>query len=361
MIEVAWPPLALNDTGWIERLNDLAAEAEQLVGRTVGLQRTAELGLQMVGLLWPGFSPETVAASCRASALLGVPILMSTAPADQVAEIAERLDSLYAAAQADPAAGLVELAPPLLQRVAPPGPRTGKKLRKAEPEDHPAEPEPITHAALVDHPVELPELPEWEPEDHPPELAESPEPEPAPAPSEDPDELPAAWRDCATPEPAPEPPAPPTPAADTTGWLLASETAELLGISPATLSRWRQENRLGDQGVAWVHVGRNYVFEPGRVEAVMDQLVSSKQAKTERVRFRISDQRPDGWMTPNQVGAAAGWPGTRVRELLRHGRIPAELVLCLGERSRWINPVVVEMLRSGDIPAVHCAQSLIAS
>ena len=74
VIEVAWPPLALGEKGWLQRLDDLAAEAEQLVGKPVTLQRTAELGLQLVGLIWPALSPETIAASCRASALLGVPV-----------------------------------------------------------------------------------------------------------------------------------------------------------------------------------------------------------------------------------------------------------------------------------------------
>ena len=38
MIEVIWPPLALGEAGWVRRLEDLATDAERLVGRTVGLQ-----------------------------------------------------------------------------------------------------------------------------------------------------------------------------------------------------------------------------------------------------------------------------------------------------------------------------------
>ena len=318
VIEVPWPPLALNDTGWIERLNDLAAEAEQLVGKPVTLQRTAELGMQMAGLLWPGFSPETVAASCRASALLGVPVVMSAAPADQVQEVAERLDAIYAAAQADPSAGLVELPPPMLQEVKAPVLKRGRK--RLEPEDHPVDPEPITQAVETDHPVELPEPPEWEPEDHPAELAESPDPEPAPAPSEDPDDLPAAWRDCATPapaparplrplaeriaprpaEPAPEPepepvalplaaPAPrrrPAPAPARPGWFSAAEVGELLEVEPCTVARWRKEGRLGNEGTSWQQCGRGFYFCPDAVEDIdrtripsgLDQLVAEVQA-----------------------------------------------------------------------------------
>mgnify|MGYP003654840704 CR=1 FL=1 len=334
-ISVSWPPLALGTAGWIERLNDLATEAERLVGRTVGLQQTAELALQLVGLLWPGFSPETVAASCRASALLGVPVLMSTAPADQVQEVAERLDSLYAAAQVDPSAGLVEVAPPLLQRVARPGPRTGKKLRKTEPEDHQAEPEPITQAALVDHPIEPQPLPEWEPEDHPIELAELPDPVMADHPVEPPAPEPA---------PAPEPSKPPAPAAEVPAdWLLAADVAELLGISQVTVSRWRLDGRLGAEGQAWLPSGRSYAFEPGLVELVMDHLAAKKQASSERThrRIRITDQRPDGWLTCDEFARAAGCSGSKARELVRYGEIPPEMVFRIGRRSQWINPEAV--------------------
>ncbi|MCP9913740.1 helix-turn-helix domain-containing protein [Cyanobium sp. BA20m-14] len=360
VIEVPWPPLALNEQGWRQRLDDLATEAEQLVGKPVTLQQTAELGLAMVGLIWPALSPETIAASCRASALLGVPVLMSTAPGDQCAEIAERLDSIYAQAQADPAAALVELPAPLLQRVVAERKPVGRPKRVKT--DHQAEPEPITQAVETDHPIELPEPPEWEPEDHPIELAKSPDPvmadhptkpEPAPAPSEDPDELPAAWRDCATPEPAPEPPAPPTPAAEVPAeWLLAADVAELLGISQVTVSRWRLDGRLGAEGQAWLQSGRSFAFEPNQIELVMDQLAAKKQASSERTpRARVGDQRPDGWMTCNEFARAAGCSGSKARELVRYGEIPPEMVFRIGRRSQWINPEAVGLWRSGDIPA----------
>lgn len=329
-ISVSWPPLALGTAGWIERLNDLATEAEQLVGRTVGLQQTAELGLQLIGLVWPALSPETVAASCRASALLGVPVVMSTAPADQCAEISERLDSLYEQAKVDPSAALVEVTPPMLQKVARPGPRTGKKLRKAEPEDH--QPEPITQAALVDHPIELPEPPEWEPEDHPAELAESPDPVMADHPVEPP-----------APEPAPPAPAAKVPA----DWLLAADVAELLGISQVTVSRWRLDGRLGAEGQAWLQSGRSFAFEPNQIELVMDQLAAKKQASSEQThrRIRITDQRPDGWLTCDELALAAGISGSKARALVRYDKIPAEMVLRKGRRSQWINPAAVELIQ----------------
>jgi len=315
-ITVSWPPLALGTAGWINRLNDLAADAELLVGRKqIGLQESAELALQCFGLLWPAMSVETIAGSCRASALLKMPVFLSSAPADQVQEVAERLDAIYAAAQADPAALVVELQPPMMQQVRPPDPRIGKKQRQrvhaAEPEDHPVEPQP---------------LPEWEPDDHPVELADSPDPvaadhpvEPAPAPAEDPDDLPAAWMDCATPAPAPPtpaadvpaealepmlplPPAPkrrlrplaerlarskPEPAAEPPpGWFTAADVAELLDVEPCSIARWRKAGRFGNEGTGWQQCGRGFYFDPDAVENIdktripsgLDQLVAEIQA-----------------------------------------------------------------------------------
>ena len=356
VIEVLWPPAGLSEQGWRRRLEDLAADAELLVGRTVGLQQSAELALQCFGLLWPAMSVETIAASCRASALLGLPVLLSTAPADQCAEVHQRLDAIYAAAQADPAALVVELQPPLMQQVKPPDPRIGKKQRRAEPEpepgDHQIELEPITQVVEADHPVELPQLAEWEPDDHPVELAESPDPvaddhpvEPEP-PAPDPAPPAAVAAPAPAPEPAPAPPAPPTPAADVpAAWLLAADVGELLNISVVTVSRWRLDGRLGVEGIDWLRHGRTFAFAPGMIEQLMDQLAEQKQASTDRKRTRVGDQRPPGWMTCDEFAKAAGISGSKARELVRHGGIPAAMVLRIGRRSQWINPAAVELLQ----------------
>lgn len=350
-ISVIWPPLALGEQGWRQRLDELAGKAENLIGRKqIGLQDTAELAVELVGLLWPVLgSPETVAGTCRASLVLGAPgVLLASSPGDQWSEIHQRLDDIYAAAQADPAAALVEVPAPMLQQVKAPDPRLGKKRQLPEPEDHPGDAEPITQAALVDHPIELPELPEWEPEDHPAELAESPDPVMADHPVKPPE-----------PAPAPEPPAPPAPAAEVPAeWLLAADVAELLGISAVTVSRWRLDGRLGAEGQAWLPSGRSYAFEPNQIERLMDQLAAKKQANTKRKRPRVGDQRPAGWLTCDEFARAAGCSGSKARELVRYGEIPADMVLRIGRRSQWINPEAVELWRSGDIPAVHCAQSL---
>jgi 3-oxoacyl-ACP reductase-like protein len=154
--------------------------------------------------------------------------------------------------------------------------------------------------------------------------------DPEPAPSEDPDDLPAAWRDCATPAPAPapEPPAPPTPAAEVPAdWLLAADVAELLNISVVTVSRWRLDGHLGAEGQAWLPSGRSYAFEPNQIELLMDHLAANKKASTERTtRARVGDQRPPGWLTCDEFARAAGCSGRKARDqvLSRLGDLAAK-------------------------------------
>jgi hypothetical protein len=120
-ITVEWPALPIGEPGWRTRLESLAEQAEALVGRNCRLTDTAGMALELVGLLWPVLgAAETVAATCRASLLLGAPgVLMATAPADQVQEIAARLDAIWQQAQNDPAAGVVELPPPVMNEIKP--------------------------------------------------------------------------------------------------------------------------------------------------------------------------------------------------------------------------------------------------
>ena len=75
-------------------------------------------------------------------------------------------------------------------------------------------------------------------------------------------------------------------------------------------------------------------------------------------RQGIQVHRPDGWLGTLELAAAADTTGARVRYLMRTGRIPAELVHRVSSRGLWFDPKVVELLRSGDVPAVHCAQTL---
>jgi hypothetical protein len=98
-----WPPGRLELAEWRELLDALAADAERMIGRPGTLQESCTLALRWVGLAWPCMSAEVIAASCRASLQLGEPpgVVVGLPLADQLQEIAERLDSIYEAAQAD--------------------------------------------------------------------------------------------------------------------------------------------------------------------------------------------------------------------------------------------------------------------
>lgn len=230
-ITVEWPALPIGEPGWRTRLESLAEQAEALIGRDCTLSKTAGLALELVGLMWPVLgSAETVAATCRASLLVGAPgIVAASSAANQLAEVHERLDAIWEAAQNDPAAGRVELHPPTLNEIKPVPYELAAAAEAAEP---PAVIEVIE--ALV------------------PEELEPIEDEPEP----DPDELPAAWRT----EPA-EP--------DLTGavWVSATELGIALGITQSRVDRYRRAGAF--DGIWRLPAGRKrgalYALEQCRV------------------------------------------------------------------------------------------------
>lgn len=233
-ISVAWPAAPLSEPRWREQLTDLATKAESLVGQPCSLQDTATLALELVGLLWPVIgAPETIAATCRASMLVGPPGIVAASPGgDQLAEVHARLDQVWLEAQQHPGAGVVQLAPPMLQQVVPsPKPRTPRKPKRA---------------ALA----------------------------PAPA---DGDELPEAWRNCAEPQQHPvaalavieqQPPAPSWPVPPGSWWP-AGELGELVGLTRSSICRRRRAGELGKEGTGWRKFGGTHFYAPeivGRLE-----------------------------------------------------------------------------------------------
>ena len=123
-ISVSWPTAPLSPQQWTARLTDLAERAELMVGRRCSPQAQATLAVEAFGLLWSGWSPELIAGSARATLLLQLPVILSTAPADQCREISERLDHLWSEAQptAVEVLPLLDLPPP--PAAAPPPPQT---------------------------------------------------------------------------------------------------------------------------------------------------------------------------------------------------------------------------------------------
>jgi hypothetical protein len=139
-----WPPGRVEPDEWRELLETLAVDAEKMIGRPTSLETCAALAMRWASLAWCSFSPETIAASCRASLLLNEPVVAARGLSDQLAEIGERLDSIYEAAQGQPEQLAVRVPMPYL--AAPPGTlpepappkRAGRRTRQPAPE--PAEP-----------------------------------------------------------------------------------------------------------------------------------------------------------------------------------------------------------------------------
>jgi hypothetical protein len=318
MITLDWPATPLTEQQWRNGMEALAEAAEKMIGRTVNQRDLAQLALHWVGLAWPAIGPETIAASCRASLLVGAPgVIVATTPADQLAEIHERLDRIWEQAQADPAAAVLEVQPPRLELPPPAEPRrrrgrTGPPKAEVEPEPDPLQPAENTMSdeefeALVlasDHgpgPAE-PEpapAPRREPRPLRPAsermAARPPAPAPAPPPRVEPPPLPEHLIPPPAPEPEPEltpaprreprprtiAPAPPPP-----GWFTAAEAGELLGVEPCSIARWRKSGRLGEEGTGWQRCGQAFFYsaagieqaEQGEVPPGLDALVADVQA-----------------------------------------------------------------------------------
>jgi len=200
-ISVAWPPTGLGEPGWRTRLECLATRAEALIGKHCRLSDTAGLALELVGLLWPVLgAPETVAATCRASLLVGAPgVVAASSAADQLAEVHSRLDEIWQAAQEDPHAGVVELHPPLLIEVKPvPYELAGKVKPEALADE-------VTEPAV-----------EPEPED---------------------DELPEAWQ------------TEPEPIAPEVVWLKSDELGAAIGVSQSEITHWQRRGLFDSDGL----------------------------------------------------------------------------------------------------------------
>ena len=194
-LTVEWPALPIGEPGWRTRLESLAEQAEALIGRDCSLYKTAGLALELVGLMWPVLgAAETVAATCRASLLVGAPgIVAASSAADQLAEVHARLDEIWQQAQNDPAAGMVELPPPVMNEVKPVPPEL---------------------ATAVEPPAVIEEIEAL--------VEPAPEPEPAVEPEDDDDELPPAWQ------------AEPEPIEPAVVWLRSDALAAALNVSRTT-------------------------------------------------------------------------------------------------------------------------------
>ena len=235
---INWPTAAITPQQWRERVEDLAAQAERMIGRRCTLQDLARLAVEWCGLCWSGFSPEVIAASARASLLLGENVVLSQSANHQLAEIFDRLEQITEAAQDDPSAAVATVPPPLLE--LPAAEPLKMSRRRAKPE--------------VEAEVEAEVEPEVEAEVEP--LEQEPEPEPEPEPVPPPAPVPEGRKRSASCAPA--------------GWLKTDEVVDLLDCSCTAVSKWSREGRFGEEGVTWGRYGKSNWFSPDAVEALMD-------------------------------------------------------------------------------------------
>jgi len=134
-ITIPWPSAGLTEGQWRTRMESVAVEAERLIGRPGHQRELAQLVIHWIGLAWPAVSAETVAASARASLLVGAPgVVVATDVVDQLDEIHSRLDRLFEQAQTDPGSAVVEAGPILLD-LPPVATRTVPALSDM-PDDH---------------------------------------------------------------------------------------------------------------------------------------------------------------------------------------------------------------------------------
>jgi len=359
-IEVAWPDGGpLSETQWRERLESLAQSAESQLQHPheTTLQDRARLAVEWLGLCWSGFSAGTIAASCRASLLVGENVIVAAAPVDQ---IVEHLDGIWQQADADPAA-VVEVLVPMLETG--PVPDQKPRNRRRRPKVQAVEPEALEPAAEVLAVKPAAPSPAADADDLPLACSEAEPPaavpadlEPEPAVEELELELqPVAAEPPESPAAVPEP----TPA-DTINWLGLEETAELLERDKVTVGRWRIAGQLGQEGMGWVAEGRSFLFNPGLIEAALDRLAAQREERSNRAPRRrpcSADHRPDGWMVPDEVAAILGCSGSKIRRDIREGIIPAAMVHRVGLRSQWLDPAVVELLAQKN-PSCRTARGL---
>lgn len=357
-ITVAWPPLPLAEPGWRQRLECLAGRAEALVGRRSNPQQEAALAVEWLGVAWPALSPALIAGSCRASLLLGSNVVLAPAPADQLLEVAERLDEVWADAQADPDAAVVTVRPPLLNSAPLPAVKPRGRAPKVEPPPAPAA-----------DPDELP--PGWEvgdPEPAPPPAAEPargtkplrdralrmaakpapPEPEAVakvPIPEPEPEPL-----EPAEPAPDPEPEPPPVPEASEPvpvpvpdGFASAPQLAAEIGAKPTAIGVWAMRNLSPDD----IHRGAGR-----RVWFRRDAVIGVYKPRAQRPRSEQTVQKPPlGWFTTAECSELLEIEASSVGRWRMAGRFG-------GEGEGWVNcgrtfyfsPAGIETAMENDSP-----------
>jgi hypothetical protein len=330
-----WPPGRLELAEWRELLEALAVDAEKQIGLPGDLQAGCALALRWFGLAWPCLGPETIAASCRASLQLGEPpgVVVALPLADQLQEIAERLDSVYEAAHADPSALAVEVRPPVLLAAPgllpdPPPPTCRQQGRppkpKAEPEpesvdDAPelppgwAEPEPATEALqeVIEGPPQL--LPSWATEAlQDADQLEQPKAEAQPIEAQGLPVMPAGWCD-------------------------SVELAAAAGISISGVSRAKQQGRLLE-GIHWRPAPKGLRLPGARSKPL--RVIWQRNASLEVLGLADPAQQLSADQLRAQVRDSIRIQGARRRQRRKLAEVAADAIAELQQQSSpaaWID------------------------
>jgi hypothetical protein len=162
---------------WQQHLQDLSDRAEKMLkSRTAGINEHAQLAVDALKVLWSGWTPELVYASCQASLAVKTAVVTGRPVAWQLQEIEDHLQDFYEQSQQQPMAPdpvsimLPELLLPPGSLPEPSEPKPVGRRRRTEPEGEPdpiVEPDPDPVVLPDPEPVaELPDL--WNEQDQQP-------------------------------------------------------------------------------------------------------------------------------------------------------------------------------------------------
>jgi hypothetical protein len=121
----------------------------------------------------------------------------------------------------------------------------------------------------------------------------------------------------------------------------SSRLLEPVLVAGADLDQQLQENQ-AVRMEALKHVQQ--LEQPAKIEPVMPDDDKPDPVARRCSRRTMERDRPEGWLSTNEVAAASGCSSARVRYLMRSGKLPAAMVLRVSLRGLWFNPEVVQVV-----------------
>lgn len=233
----------------LDRLAERAERAAAAPVAAVSLSERAQLATECVQLLWLALTPPVIAASCRASALLGEPLLAGVAPLDEQLLQAHRLRD----------GGLHD------QQV---------EEQRREPEPEPAEVAYVEEEPAVDvGEPDVEEVPVVVEEEEAPDVEEQ-------------EELLEVDHQGDGEQQIEEPQIEEQPAA--AGWVGSPELSELLHVSAGTVRSW--------SGKGWFVLGEHFIQDPSDRRRYLYNVEKCRETASERSRKLrgVASRTPEG-------------------------------------------------------------------